>query len=109
MPWDVYYFQTARGNYPVKDFIDSQDEILAAKIVNHIGFLREKGPFLKPPLAKKILTNIYELRLTGRQSTRILYSIINGKYYLLHAFIKKSQKIPPRELKTAIARLRELI
>ena len=28
MAWKVKFFQTARGDYPVKDFIEKQDKIV---------------------------------------------------------------------------------
>ncbi|KKQ32252.1 MAG: hypothetical protein US48_C0029G0001, partial [Candidatus Levybacteria bacterium GW2011_GWA2_37_36] len=66
-------------------------------------------PYLKPPYIKKVKNKLYELRISGKVAVRIFYTIKNGEYYLLHAFKKKSQKTPAKELKTALDRMGELV
>lgn len=34
MKWKVYFFQTVRGDYPVKDFTDGLDKATQTKIAN---------------------------------------------------------------------------
>ena len=109
MAWKVLFFQTARGSSPVKEFIKEQDEITYAKILNATVLLKNGGPFLKPPYIKKLQDKLYELRVSGVLAIRIFYTIKNGEYYLLHAFKKKSQKTPPKELKIAIDRIKEIV
>lgn len=109
MAWKVKFFQTARGDFPVKDFIEKQDESTRAKITSSVDLLETDGPFLKPPYIKKLQDKLYELRISGKVAIRIFYTISNNEYYLLHAFKKKSQKTPKREIKTAIDRIRELV
>lgn len=108
MSWGVYFFHTARGNYPVKEFIKEQEKPVYAKILRFIELLENNGPFLKPPYIKKLQDNLYELRITGKTEIRIFYTLSKNKYYLLHAFKKKSQKMPSKELKTALDRLKEI-
>ena len=109
MVWKVKFFQTARGDYPVKNFVEEQDNVIKAKIALSIRLLINQGPFLKPPYIKKLRNNLYELRISGKIAIRIFYTIQNNEYYLLHAFKKKSQKTPPRELKIVLDRLKEII
>lgn len=40
---------------------------------------------------------------------RIFYSYQQGKFYLLHIFSKKTQKLPKKEIKTALDRLKQII
>jgi phage-related protein len=40
---------------------------------------------------------------------RVFYCPKTEVYYLLHAFIKKTQKTPEKELKIAIDRMKELL
>jgi phage-related protein len=70
--------------------------------------LKENGLRLKMPFAKKIGNKLWELRTSGKQKVRIIYSIEGNQIYLIHWFIKKTQKIPIKELKTAIKRLTEI-
>lgn len=89
--------------------MEFQEKSTFMKILRTIGFLETAGPFLKPPYTKKIHQNIYELRVQGKEAIRILYTKLGDTFYLLHAFKKKTQKIPQRDLKTAIDRARDLI
>lgn len=109
MAWKVLFFQTARGDSPVEDFIKEQDEATYAKVLQSIKLLANSGPFLKPPYIKKLQDKLYELRISGRVAIRIFYTIANNEYYLLHAFKKKSQKTPSKELKVALDRIKEIV
>ena len=109
MVWKVKFFQTARGDSPVKEFIEEQDEATYAKALHAIRLLANNGPFLKPPYIKKLQGKLYELRISGIVAIRIFYTIHNNEYYLLHAFKKKSQKTPTQETKTALDRMIELV
>ncbi len=109
MAWRILFFQTTRGDSPVKEFIEIQDKTTYMKLVHAIELLENGGPYLKPPYIKKLQNKLYELRVSGKVAIRIFYTIINGEYFLLHAFKKKSQKTPSKELKIAIDRLRELV
>lgn len=106
--WKVNFFQTARGDYPVKDFIEEQDKSTITRINLSIRLVIDYGPFLKPPDIKKLQDKLYELRIPGKSSVRIFYTIMKGEYFLLHVFMKKSQKTPAKELKIAIDRMRKI-
>ena len=109
MAWKVNSYQNARGGFPVEDFIRNQDETTYAKILHSILLLKNGGPFLKPPYAKKVRSNLYELRIPGKIAVRIFYTMKSGEYYLLHAFKKKTQKTPTKEIKTALDRMKEIL
>ena len=109
MAWKVYFFQTVRGDCPVKKFIKEQDETTYAKILRSIVLLRDYGPYLKHPYVKKLQDGLYELRISGSIAIRIFYTMYHDGYYLLHAFKKKSQKTPKREIKTALDRMKEIL
>ncbi len=102
MAWKVKFFQTARGDNPIEDFIKAQDKRTYAKILTSISLLKEGGPFLKPPYIKKLRDKLYELRISGTVAIRIFYTVKTGEYYLLYVFKKKSQQTPNKELKIAL-------
>ncbi len=87
------------------DFLKSLNDDLATKVFGLLEVLNELGVHLGPSKLKKITGEIYELRIVGKISIRILCTFLQGEIYILHAFIKKSQKIPRRELEKAIHRL----
>lgn len=107
--WIINFFQTSRGENPILEFIENQDKPTQTKITHAIDLLEKGGPFLKPPYMKKLQSGLYELRISGKIPIRIFYTMQNGEYHLLHAFKKKSQKTPSKELKIALDRLKELI
>ena len=79
--------------------------LLVARISRDLSFLKIHGSDLRMPLAKKIHNKLYELRTPGKQRIRLIYTIVGLQIYLIHWFIKKTQKIPIKELKTALKRL----
>lgn len=90
------------------DFLKSFDDNLVSKIFGLFEILEEVGVYMDPSKLKKISKEIYELRITGKTSIRILITFANNEINVLHAFIKKTQKIPKKELELAIHRLKYL-
>ena len=109
MAWKVNSYQNVRGKSPVEDFIREQDETTYAKILHSILLLKNGGPFLKPSYTKKLKPKLYELRIPGKIAARIFYTMKGGEYYLMHAFKKKTQKTPTKEIKTALDRMKEIL
>lgn len=109
MAWVVKFFTTTRGESPVRDFIFELDEKSIAKVSSYIELLKTDGPFLKPPYIKKLENKLYELRVPGVVPIRIFYTAHKGEYWVLHAFKKKSQKTPAKEIRTALDRIRFII
>ena len=71
MGWYVRFFQTTRGEYPVKKFIEEQDLPTIVNITHSIELLESYGPYLKPPYIKKLEDKLYELRISGKIAIRI--------------------------------------
>lgn len=57
---------------------------------------------------KKIASKLYELRIVSKEQIRIFYTIFRNEYYLLHAFKKKTQKTPKKEIEIALDRIKEI-
>lgn len=105
MSWKVIYFESRRGEKFVKEFIDKQNSMVKGKYIGMVDFLEEYGPFLSGEYTKKIRKDLYEIRITGKEQIRIFYTVRQRTIILIHAFKKKTQKTPPRELETALLRL----
>ena len=99
----VTYFETPRGGRPVQSYMESLPIKERAKVKAMIDFLSEKV-VLSEPYAKKITgyPGLYELRPAAH---RIFYCYHEGQIVLLHAFRKKSNQTPKREIETAYARI----
>lgn len=105
MAWNVIAFESKRGEKFVENVIKSLDAKTIAKIGNEIDLLERHGPILGMPHAKKLARELHELRIRGKQEIRIIYCYIQNNIYLLHAFKKKTQKTPQKEVKIALRRL----
>ncbi len=107
--WNIIYYESPSGDVPVYDFIESLSPTAKSKISNTFDLLTEFGIKLGLPHVKKVVgTGLWELRILGGDSIRIFYIATTGRVFLmLHGFIKKSQKASRKEIKIAIARLKE--
>jgi phage-related protein len=84
-------------------------DILAdyARLVELLG---EHGPSLRLPHSRALGDGLFELRPRGRSgSGRAFYCFLVGKrVVILHAFLKKTQQTPGRDLQLARKRLKEV-
>lgn len=109
--WKIDYYVLPSGKIPVKEFIDDLPEKSQSKISNIFDLLIEFGVHLGRPHVKKLSgTPLWELRILGEQSLRFFYILRRGQtFFMLHAFRKKSQKTPSKELKKALKRAKSYI
>jgi phage-related protein len=63
------------------------------------------------PHTKPLEKGLFELRVKGKEGiARVFFCIkIGKKIIMLHSFIKKSQKTPKKEIKTAKSRMKEVL
>lgn len=108
-PWKIVLYKNPQEDTPVNDFILELDLKAQSKIRAAIKMLQEFGIHLGLPHIKKLTsTELWELRILGGDSIRILYIATSGKnFLLLHGFKKKKNKTPPKEIKIAEERLAE--
>ncbi len=92
----------------LEKFIKGLEKRTVAKVLRTLDLLEQFGSKLGPPHTKKISTNLFELRISGKQEIRIFYVFHKSDIFLLHGFIKKSQRIPKKELKIALRKFKGL-
>ncbi len=107
--WKVTLYRSPSGDYPVQQFIDELEVKAQSKVRDTINLLAEFGIRLGLPHVKKLTsTNLWELRILGSDSIRVLYIAATGKtFVLLHGFKKKKDKTPLKEIQVAENRLAE--
>lgn len=108
--YKIYYY--AEGDWhPVLEFIQNQYPKARAKIARTITLLEEHGLSLGGPFLEKIAgtKDLWELRIKhSSDAYRILFfGYHQGEFVLLHGFIKKTAKLPQKELKVALSRLKK--
>lgn len=92
----------------LEKFIRSLDKPTIAKVLRVVDLLEEFGEKLGSPHTRKVAPSLFELRIRGKQEVRIFYTLHKSAFFLLHGFLKKGQKLPKRELKVALRKLKEL-
>lgn len=105
--WQILLYRTSQGDSPVEEFIESLELKAKSKVRDITNLLQEFGTKLGLPHFKKLTgTELWEMRILGSDSIRILYITMTGKtFLLLHGFKKKKDKIPAKEIKVAEERL----
>ena len=105
MRYTVEYF-----NRRVLDEVESWPVGILADYARLIELLIEFGPDLKMPHSRAMGSGLFELRPKGREGIgRALYCFVVGRrIVVLHAFRKKTQATPRRELDVARRRMKEV-
>jgi len=93
----------------VEKFIMSLEKNTIAKVLRTIDLLEIFNHCLGMPHTRKICPNIFELRVRGKQEIRLMYTFYASEIVILHGFIKKSQKIPRKELEFAMQKFQNLL
>jgi phage-related protein len=106
--WDVRFY-TEGDKSPVTEFITSLPIPEQRAIARCLALLREKGTLVGHPYTSKVTghDDLWELR---PKPNRMLYYAHTGRQFIiLHAFRKKSQRIPRREIDIAERRMARLL
>lgn len=81
---------------------------IVAHFLHIAELIEEFGPALGLPYTKALGDGLFEIRAKGKEGIgRSFFCTMKGQeIIILHSFIKKSQKTPKKELKTAQTRLK---
>lgn len=104
---------TWRIEYPYEDveqFVLKLPVSMSAKYFHITDLMLEFGANLGMPHTKAMSDGLFELRVKGKEGiARVFYCTKVGKrIVMLHAFIKKTPKMPAKELCKAEKRLKEV-
>ena len=106
-----FYKNSSNGQEPVLDYIKRLDEKNKAKVLKYVAFLKDNRGYLDEPFSKHITGKIRELRVDfSRLRHRIFYfTAIDRRIILLHSFLKKTDRTPPKEIKKALVNYNDAI
>ncbi len=97
----VFFYKSESGNEPVREWLKMLEKEHRRVIGEDIKTVQLGWP-LGMPLVRKLEANLWEVRSKlSLGIVRILFTVIGNQMILLHGFIKKSQKIPGKDLKLA--------
>ena len=111
--FDILFYKDKNGKRPIVDYLrdlasksDKDSRIKSTKINDYIQQLSVYGTELGEPYIKHLGGGLWELRPLR---DRVLFAAWDGKsFMLLHHFMKKTQKTPPREIKQALRNLADI-
>lgn len=105
MTYEILYY-----NDTVAEDIANLPMPLGVRYVALTRRMQNVGGNLGMPHTKAVDKGLFELRLKAdKQIARVFYCTIVGKrIVMLHTFVKKTQKIPKKELDIAKQRLNEV-
>jgi len=105
----VVFYVTAAGNEPVRDWLLglSRDD---RRLVGFDIKTAQYGWPLGMPLIRKLEPGLWEVRSHIADGiARVLFTVAgDDRMVLLHGFVKKSEKTPVTDLKTARQRMADL-
>jgi phage-related protein len=102
----VSFFISDTGREPVREWLlslQAADRKIVGEDIKTVEFGWPSGL----PVCRPLGNGLYEVRstLTSGVEARVLFNIFGNEMILLHGFIKKGQKTPTKDLKTAKRRL----
>lgn len=94
----VVYYVKENGNCPYEKFIANVEKKMKERIEKEIILLQKYGIDFDRVHIKYFRQGIYKLRVNQNGSTtRIFFIIENNTIYILHGFVKVTQKTPEGE------------
>ena len=103
---DVHFYKSDTGSIPVKEWLKKLTAADRKNIGDDIRTVEFGWP-IGMPLVGKVDTGLWEVRsnLSNNRISRVLFTVYSNMMILLHAFIKKTSKMPKNDLKTAKRRM----
>ncbi len=105
MSYSISYYSAQ-----VQEDIMNLPDTLQARYLALTDRMIEHGPNLGLPHTDALSDGLFELRLKGKEGiARVFFcTMIDREIVMLHSFIKKTQKTPPKEITIAKLRMKDL-
>lgn len=105
MAWKISFF-----NNKVEEQTLNFPKGILADLFGTLDIIEKYGPNLGIPYTKPVGDGLFEIRTKGKEGIgRSLFCTIKNKeVVILHSFIKKTQKLPKKDLEIARKRMKEL-
>lgn len=105
MEWEIIYY-----NDDLQRAILGFPSGLRVRYIHLTERILEFGPDLGMPHSRALGKGLFELRVKSKEGIgRVFFcTLANRRVMMLHAFVKKSPKTPPKDLKVARNRMKEV-
>jgi len=106
MAWKIEFF-----NEMVEKQTLAFPKGILADFLRVVELIEEFGPAIGRPHTAPLGKGLFEIRAKGREGIgrSIFCSVRDQKIIILHSFVKKTQKIPQKEMDKVLKRLKEVI
>ena len=114
--FEVEFYRDKNENSEIVEYLDrlkengetnKNERINRDKILAYIIALKQYGTRIGMPVVKHIEGNLWELRPLANRIFFFYWK--DKKFVLLHHFVKKTQKTPPREIEQAKTKMRDFM
>ena len=114
--YEAKFYRDKNGKSEIVEYLDElkkkgetskNERVNRDKILAYIGALEQFGTRIGQPIVKHIEGQLWELRPIANRIFFFYWK--DNKYVLLHHFVKKTNKTPPREIEKAQAKLKDFI
>ncbi|MFI3166527.1 MAG: type II toxin-antitoxin system RelE/ParE family toxin [Bacillota bacterium] len=114
--YEIIFYHSKNGTSEIKDYLDElgrkaetskTDRVNKTKILSYLQALSQYGTRIGQPTVKHIEGSIWEIRPLKNRIFFFYWK--DNKFVLLHHFIKKSQKTPPKEIDQARLKLKDFL
>lgn len=105
------FYVTDAGKRPVREWLMELTPRDRKSIGEDIATLEFGWPIGKPKCSPiQGAKGLYEVRssISSGRIARVFFVLTGNQMVLLHGFVKKTRKMPDKELKLAIARMKEV-
>ena len=94
----------------VEDAIIEMPPKIQARMIRLLELIEAHGANLGSPHTEPMGDGLFEIRAKAKEGIgRALFCYMKGKHiYMLHAFVKKSQKTPKKDINLAKTRMKEV-
>ncbi|AFT97440.1 hypothetical protein CGH11_12855 [Vibrio parahaemolyticus] len=104
MNWNIDFYKGVEDN-----ILDMPPKI-QARMLKLLELMEKHGANLGPPHTESMGDGLFEIRAKAKEGIgRSLFCYLDGpNIHILHAFVKKSQKTPKKDLDLAKDRMKEV-
>jgi phage-related protein len=106
--FQVKFYKTDTGNEPVREWLLSLSQDEKKTIGEDIKTVQFGWP-VGMPVSRKVSKDLWEVRSSlHNKIARVIFTVEGSTIVLLHGLIKKTQKLPQKDLDIAKKRLADL-
>jgi phage-related protein len=104
------FYQTEARRVPVLEWLRDLERLDRKQVGLDLLRVQENWP-IGMPVCKSLGKGLWEVRsnLSGGRIARVIFCLRGNEIYILHGFLKTTQKTPKQDLELARRRMKEVL